>query len=83
MLFLGIAVFYLLAEHWAHTIYVLPWLLLLACPLLHFWHHGGHGHASHEQATQPPPPVAVAFVTARDVIYSLIHDDHEAGTQPV
>jgi hypothetical protein len=25
---------------------VLPYLLLLACPLLHFWHggHGGHGH---------------------------------------
>jgi hypothetical protein len=41
-------VFFLLAEHRAHTLGVLPYLLLLACPILHlFWHgrHGGHTHA--------------------------------------
>lgn len=38
--------FFLIAEHRAHTLGVLPYLLLLACPILHlFWHgHGGHTH---------------------------------------
>jgi hypothetical protein len=38
-----IAAFYLLREHWGHALGVAPYLLLLACPLLHlFHHHGGH-----------------------------------------
>ncbi len=42
--FLAIAGFFLLTEHRAHVLGLLPFLLLLACPLLHLWHHGGHGH---------------------------------------
>lgn len=39
-----IAGFFLLAEHRAHAIEYLPFLLLAACPLLHLFHgHGGHG----------------------------------------
>jgi hypothetical protein len=34
----------LLAEHRAHVIAALPWLILLACPLMHLFMHGGHGH---------------------------------------
>lgn len=43
--FLAIAGFFLVTEHTAHVLGVLPYLLLLACPLLHFLHggHGGHG----------------------------------------
>lgn len=44
--FLAIGGFYLIAEHRAHLWLVLPWvpwLLLLACPLLHVFMHGGHG----------------------------------------
>jgi len=43
--FLVIAGFFLVAEHTAHLLGILPYLLLLACPLLHFFHggHGGHG----------------------------------------
>jgi len=47
----AIAAFFLLAEHRAHVFGVLPYLLLLACPLMHlFGHggHGGHGHREHE-----------------------------------
>jgi hypothetical protein len=47
VLFAIIAGFFLVAEHWAHVIPYLPWLLVLACPLMHvFMHHGhgGHGH---------------------------------------
>lgn len=43
-----IAAFFLIAEHRAHVIAYLPFLLLAACPLLHFFHgHGGHGGAGH------------------------------------
>lgn len=36
--------FFLLVEHRAHVLPVLPWLLLAACPLMHLFMHGGHGH---------------------------------------
>ena len=46
-LFLAIAAFYLLTEHQAHLWGVLPWLIILACPLIHmFMHHGHGGHGS-------------------------------------
>ena len=42
--FLAIAAFFLWAEHRAHLLGALPWVLLAACPLLHlFMHRGGHG----------------------------------------
>lgn len=42
--FLAIAGFFLFAEHRAHLFGVLPLLLLLlVCPLLHFFMHGGGG----------------------------------------
>jgi hypothetical protein len=38
-----IALFFLLREHWGHVLGLLPYLVLLACPLMHlFHHHGGH-----------------------------------------
>jgi hypothetical protein len=40
--FLAIAAFLVVTEHTAHALGILPYLLLLACPLLHFF-HGGHG----------------------------------------
>lgn len=41
--FAAIAGFFLLREHKAHVVVWLPWLILLACPLLHIFMHGGHG----------------------------------------
>jgi hypothetical protein len=40
--FLVIAGFFVVTEHTAHVLGVLPYLLLLACPLLHLFHRG-HG----------------------------------------
>ncbi|TCO80689.1 DUF2933 family protein [Plasticicumulans lactativorans] len=50
--FLVIIGFFLIAEHRAHLLGILPWLLLLACPLMHLFMHHGHGgaHASHHDA---------------------------------
>ncbi len=53
--FLVIAGFFVVTEHTAHVLGVLPWLLLLACPLLHFLHRGsGGGHAGHGGSAPPP-----------------------------
>lgn len=50
--FLAIAGYFLFTEHRAHIVPYLPFLLLLACPLMHFFMHRGHehGHGRHEQA---------------------------------
>ncbi len=46
--FLAIAGALLLTEHRAHVLGVLVYLPLLACPLMHFFMHGGHGdHGGH------------------------------------
>lgn len=42
-----VAAFYILREHYAHALGALPYLLLLACPLMHlFMHHRHHGHGA-------------------------------------
>ena len=68
--FLAIAGFYLITEHRAHVFGYLPFLLLLACPLLHMFMHGGHGahggkqdgsgstQSTDKQDGNPPPPRA-------------------------
>ena len=50
--FLAIAGFYLITEHRAHFFGALPFLILLACPLLHVFMHGGHG--GHNSGSTPP-----------------------------
>ena len=55
--FLIIGAFFLIAEHQAHLVpyaRYLPWLLFLACPIMHLFHgHGDHGHSG-EEHNQPP-----------------------------
>ena len=64
--FLLVAAYFLITEHKAHLsglLYYLPFLLLLACPLLHLFMHGGHGNhgsggghrhsSSQEEADKP------------------------------
>lgn len=42
--FLIVAGVLLFTEHRAHVLGLLIWLPLLACPLMHVFMHGGHGH---------------------------------------
>ena len=42
-LFLAIGAFFLLEEHRAHILGVLPYALLLLCPVIHLFMHRGHG----------------------------------------
>jgi hypothetical protein len=39
--------YFLIMEHWAHIVPWLPWLILLACPLMHVFMHRGHGGGHH------------------------------------
>ncbi len=56
----AVAAYFLLTEHLAHVVGALPFLLLLACPLMHvFMHrghggHGGHGDHHHTHSDEPP-----------------------------
>lgn len=44
LVFAGIAVYLLFTEHREHVFVFLPYLFLLACPLMHFFMHDGHLH---------------------------------------
>ena len=64
----AIAAYFLLSEHRAHFLGALPFLLLLACPLMHvFMHHGQGGHrgtpAHHHHGQQEPTPSAASPAT--------------------
>lgn len=48
----GVA-FYILREHWAHALGLAPYLLFLACPLMHVFMHRGHSHADGSAAPRP------------------------------
>ena len=46
---------YLVIWHGAHVAVALPILVLLACPFMHFFMHGGHGrHRGHGGNTDNP-----------------------------
>ncbi|MBN8488586.1 MAG: DUF2933 domain-containing protein [Burkholderiales bacterium] len=47
----AVATWYLWAEHRAHLLGALPYLILLACPLMHVFMHRGHhgGHHDHDK----------------------------------
>jgi hypothetical protein len=49
----AIAAFLLIAEHRAHVLPYLPWLVLAACPLMHLFMHRGHGHGGHDDNAKP------------------------------
>ncbi|HEY6242922.1 MAG TPA: DUF2933 domain-containing protein [Pyrinomonadaceae bacterium] len=48
LLLIAVIAFFLLTDHRAHLFEFLPYLLLLACPFMHFFMHRGHvKHGSH------------------------------------
>lgn len=45
-----IVVFFVIREHWEHLVGMWVYLLLLLCPLMHFFGHGSHRvHGEREQ----------------------------------
>ncbi len=53
LLFVGIVVFFLFTEHRAHLFGVLPYVLLLLCPLMHLLHGRHHGRTpEHDRSNE-------------------------------
>lgn len=67
VVFGAVASYFLLTEHRAHVVGALPFLLLLACPLMHVFMHRGHSHC-HD-------PVGLAAGTGRGYPHQPTHDD--------
>jgi hypothetical protein len=44
----------LASQHLQHIVGVLPYLLLLACPLMHLFGHGHHHHSGTDRASTKP-----------------------------
>jgi len=60
--FVAALALFLIIDHRAHALQWLPYALLLACPLLHLFMHGGHGghsghggHAGHADGAESRP----------------------------
>ena len=51
--FCVIAALFLIYEHTMHVLGVLPYLLLLACPLMHLFMHHGHGNGAGHGEQRP------------------------------
>lgn len=49
IMFIVIGAFYVVREHFGHVYPYLPYLILLICPLMHFF---GHGHGAHDHGNQ-------------------------------
>lgn len=53
---LAAAVGWMFFRHNAHLLQLLPFLILLACPLMHLFGHGGHGgHGDQRESDDRPP----------------------------
>ena len=50
----GVGVLLAIVDHWAHFLGVLPYLLILACPIMHLVMHRGHRHG--QRAKDLPGP---------------------------
>jgi hypothetical protein len=54
----AVAGWFLWTEHRAHLFGVLPYLVLLGCPLMHVFMHRRHHHGSHDGHVGGPGPSA-------------------------
>ena len=43
---------FLLFQHWVHVPLVLPYLIFLACPVMHLFMHHGHRHHRHDASDE-------------------------------
>lgn len=52
---LAVIGFLIYTGHGAHLLGALPYLLILACPLMHIFMHGGHSHHHHKDDVEAKP----------------------------
>lgn len=69
---LAAAVAWLFFGHGAHLLPLAPFLILLACPLLHFF-HGGHAEHASQSSRRSEPPLDKGEVPAKPELGSGGH----------
>lgn len=52
IMLIAIGAFYLVREHFGHVSPYLPYLILLVCPVMHFFGLGHGGHSRHGHPTE-------------------------------
>ena len=50
----AVGIYYLLTEHLTHVTQAIPYLFLLACPLMHVFGHSHGRHEGHHQDNDNP-----------------------------
>ena len=48
-----IAAYFVITAHWAHVSPLLPYAVLMVCPLMHLFMHRHHGRGSHHHDSMP------------------------------
>jgi hypothetical protein len=59
-IFAVVAATYVVTQHLEHLPTALPYLFLLACPLMHIFMHHGHGHGGHQHGAPGPSDLATS-----------------------
>jgi len=67
---------YLFVNHTGHILSALPYLLLMACPLMHLFMHRGHGHGHGDHPDHDRPKTASR---SRSEMYIDACQSHRAG----
>ena len=49
---IAVPAYLILRDHAAHVLGAVPYLVLLACPLMHLLMHGSHGHHHAQEAKE-------------------------------
>lgn len=52
IMLIAIGAFYLIRENFGHVLPYLPYLILLVCPVMHFFGHGHGAHSRHDHPTE-------------------------------
>lgn len=65
--FLLVSGFYLFTEHRAHVFGILPYLIFLACPLMHLFMHHGHSHGGADSWSTERAGVGLAGEPNKDM----------------
>lgn len=76
-----IAIAFALREHWGHIFGLSPYLLLLACPLMHLFMH--HGHHKHGDSDHDQPEHRMPMNSHKEWIVTVLRTSEQRSDCPI